>query len=302
MNLRDLEYLTAVADLRHFRKAAARCHVSQPTLSGQLKKLEEHLGVQLMERGSRNKVIFTPIGQEVVNRARRILSEASDIEDLARSAADPMSGQVRVGVIPTLAPYLLPRVMGSIKARFPKLELSLKESQTGVLVERLKRGELDLAILALPIEGDGFVQEPLFQEPFYLTVSAEHDLAGRSAVRTEDLRGQRVLLLEDGHCLRGQALDICFAAGAKEADDFRATSLETLRHMVAAGAGVTLTPMLAVEAGGFQTASPVRYIPFEAPAPSRLVGLLYRKNASRIETFKQLGAAIGQAIVPGLAA
>jgi len=301
MNLRDLEYLTAVYDLRHFRKAAERCHVSQPTLSGQLKKLEEYLGVQLMERGSRNKVIFTPIGDEVVRRARNILSEAAEIEDLARSGSDPMSGRLRVGVIPTLAPYLLPLVMDPIRANFPKLRLLVQEAQTEAIVGMLKRGELDLAILALPVPGEGFCELDLFREPFYLAVPRNHPLAKRAAVDTDDLSGQQVLLLEDGHCLRGQALDICFAAGAKEVDNFRATSLETLRHLVAADSGVTLVPELAVDKGSVGN-SAVVYVPFKPPAPTRRIGLLYRKNASRVETFQRLGAALRDVIVPELEA
>jgi len=214
MNVRDLEYLVAVHDLKHFRKAAERCHVSQPTLSGQLKKLEEYLGVVLIERGKR-KIWFTEIGEAVVARARRVLAECRDIEDLAASADDPMSARLQVGLIPTLAPYLLPRLLGPLNERYPKLTLLLHEEMTQVLVHRLREGSLDLAILALPIHADGLEEQALFDEPFFLAAPRTHPLAARAHIRHGELDGASVLLLRDGHCLRDQALDVCADAGAR---------------------------------------------------------------------------------------
>ena len=291
MNLRDLEYLVAVADLRHFRKAADHCHISQPTLSGQLKKLEEYLGVQLIER-TRRSVLTTEVGKEIVARARIILREVNEIERIAETFTDPMSGKILVGLIPTLAPYLLPLISKPIKQRFPRLTLLLLEEQTETLTERLEKGALDLAILALSIEGPYFEEIELFEEQFLVACAREHPLAKKKTVRRSDLENERVLLLEDGHCLRGQALDVCFAAGAREAGDFRATSLETLRHMVGTGNGITLIPELAARPEITRPGGPIRYIPFSRPAPSRRVGLLFRKNSGRKACFQELARLI----------
>lgn len=297
MNLRDLQYLVAIEELKHFGKAASRCHISQPTLSGQLKKLEEHLGVQLVERNNR-QVLLTEVGQEIASRAKILLREARNIEELAQSYANPMSGRVRTGLIPTVAPYLLPLVMDPIRNRFPDLELTLLEGQTAELVAQLHEGELDLLILALGVAGtEGFDALHLFDEPFCLAVPSSHALANHAEVTMDDLHDQRILLLQDGHCLRGQALDVCFSAGAQETEGFRATSIETLRHMVAAGAGLTLIPQLAVPV---LTAVGVHYLPFAAPAPARQIGLLYRSHTSRRACFRALAGTIREAVTPRL--
>ena len=293
MNLRDLAYLVAVHDLKHFRKAAERCNVTQPTLSGQLKKLEEYLGVTLIERGNR-KVWFTEIGEAVVGRARVVLSECRAIEDMAASADDPMSASLQVGVIPTLAPYLLPRLLKPLKDRYPKLAMLLHEELTPVLVQRLKEGSLDLAILALPIHEESLEECALFDEPFWLAVAKEHPLAGRTEIEPGDLDGEAVLLLQDGHCLRDQALDVCADAGASEMA-FQATSLETLRHMVGSGVGMTLIPAMAVPKSSAPD-EPVAYLPFSAPAPSRSIGLLYRKATARRSCFEPLGQLIAEVV------
>ncbi len=297
MNLRDLQYLVAIEELKHFGKAANRCNVSQPTLSGQLKKLEEYLGVQLVERNNR-QVLLTEAGQEIASRAKLLLREARNIEELAQSYANPMSGRVRTGLIPTVAPYLLPLVMASIRNRFPELELTLLEGQTAELVAQLREGELDLLILALGVAGtEGFDALHLYDEPFRLAVPSSHRLATHTAVTMEDLQDQRVLLLQDGHCLRGQALDVCFSAGAQETEGFRATSIETLRHMVAAGAGLTLIPQLAVPD---LAAIGVHYLPFSAPTPARQIGLLYRSHTARRACFRALAGTIREAVTPRL--
>ena len=245
MNLRDLRYLIALADLRHFGKAAEACFVSQPTLSTQIRKLEEELGVVLVERAPR-KVMITAAGQDVVQRARRIVAEVEQMKEAARRSMDPESGTLRLGVFPTLGPYLLPHVVPQLRERFPQLELLLIEEKSDVLLQRLRDGKLDAALLALPIHDDQLHAQFLFEEPFVFAAPHQHPLAAEQALSMSQLSDETLLLLEDGHCLRDQALDVCRLAGAQEKSGFRATSLETLRQMVAAGVGVTLLPALSV--------------------------------------------------------
>jgi LysR family hydrogen peroxide-inducible transcriptional activator len=278
MNLRDLQYLVALAETRHFGRAAQRCHVSQPTLSAQLKKLEEYLGVALIERRPR-KVALTAAGLAVIERARRMLQDAEDIRALAHASQDPLAGQLKVGLIPTLGPYLLPRVMPRFAQALPKLSLLLHEYQTGPLVQQVLDGELDLAILALPADTRGLQTRPLFAEPFLVAMPEKHRLASKRRLRTADLGGEKLLLLEEGHCLREHALEACARAGVEE-QGFRATSLETLRQMVAAGAGITLLPRLAAE-GPFASARGLVLRPFAPPVPSRTVGAAWRRSTSR---------------------
>lgn len=282
MTLRDLEYLVTLAETRHFGRAAARCHVSQPTLSAQLRKLEEFLGVTLIERRPR-RVALTPAGEAVVERARRMLRDADDIRALARASQDPLAGQLRVGFIPTLGPYLLPRVAPRIAKALPGLQLMLHEYQTAPLVERTLGGELDLAILALPADTRGLVTRSLFAEAFLVAMPEGHRLAGKKRVKASDLHAEKLLLLEEGHCLRDQALEVCARAGTEE-QDFRATSLETLRQMVAAGLGITLLPRLAAE-GPFASARGLAVRPFAPPAPNRVIGAAWRRSSSRIEAI-----------------
>ncbi|MGV3522940.1 MAG: DNA-binding transcriptional regulator OxyR [Candidatus Sericytochromatia bacterium] len=290
MNLRDLEYLIALDTHRHFHRAADACFVSQPTLSGQLKKLEQHLGVQLVERGRRQKVLLTPIGERIVARARRVLQEAHEIEQLALLARDPLQGPLKLGVIPTLAPYLLPRVVPTLKRTYPKLELLLYEVQTAPMLAQIERGELELGLLALPVEGEGLHTEKLLEEPFYLAVPSHHRLATRHQIGIADLRDETILLLDDGHCFRDQALELCFKGGAHEKNSFRGTSLETLRQMVRAGSGLTLLPELAIAAD--LRPEGVVYLPFEAPMPRREIGLVYRESSARRGAFEALGQTI----------
>jgi len=278
MNLRDLEYLVALAETRHFGRAAERCHVSQPTLSAQLRKLETFLGVALVERRPR-RIALTAAGEAVVDRARRMLQDADDIRGLARASQDPLSGPLKVGLIPTLGPYLLPRVAPKIAKALPKLSLLLHEYQTAPLVERTLAGELDLAILALPAETKGLVTRPLFTEPFLVAMPEGHRLAAKKRVKIADLDGEKLLLLEEGHCLRDQALEVCGHVGTEELA-FRATSLETLRQMVAGGLGVTLLPRLAT-GGPFAAARGLAVRPFAPPSPSRVIGAAWRRSTSR---------------------
>jgi len=279
MNLKDLKYLTALADTGHFGKAAERCFVSQPTLSAQLKKLEEFLGVKLVERQPKN-VQLTEVGKQIVVRARRMLDESDEIIALARSNTDPLAGKLKLGLIPTIGPYLLPRVMQKIRKAIPDLGLMLYEYQTEELLKRLRDGEIDLGIMALPVVQDGLETRTLYEEAFTVALPNHHPLAAKSTIKVQDLKGQTLLLLEDGHCLRDQALEVCSRVDVREAEDFRATSLETLRQMVVAGLGVTLLPELAVESPfGSQRGLTIRQ--FTKPAPSRTVGAVWRKSSTR---------------------
>jgi LysR family hydrogen peroxide-inducible transcriptional activator len=298
MNLRELEYLVAVDEERHFHRAAERCFVSQPTLSGQLKKLEEELGVLLVERTSR-QVMMTDVGKAVADQARRVLADTRAIRDIAQSFYDPMAGELHVGLIPTVAPYLLPVIMPLLKKSYPALKLWLHEYQTSVLLDKLQHAELDLLILALPVDTDVFAELDLFREPFMLAVPRSEELGKRDMISLGDLNNQEMLLLEEGHCLRGQALDVCFMAGATENAGFHATSLETLRHMVGEGMGMTLMPQLAIPAKQLKS-DPIRYLPFRDPKPSRRIGMLYRKNSYREQTFLKLQEMIKSALPEGV--
>ncbi len=278
MNLRDLHYLVALADHRHFGHAAAASFVSQPTLSTQIRKLEDELGVTLIERAPR-KAMLTPIGHDIAQRARRVLAEVEQIKQAARRSHDPEAGSVRLGIFPTLAPYLLPHVVPSLRQRFPRLELLLFEEKTHVVLQQLHAGKLDAGILALPIHDEALQVEFLFEEPFVLATPCAHPLAQRRNLCLADLADHQLLLLEDGHCLREQALDVCTRAGAGEHDGFRATSLETLRQMVAAGVGITLLPTLAVKPP-VATSDNVSLLRFRNPPPSRRIGMLWRKTSA----------------------
>jgi LysR family transcriptional regulator, hydrogen peroxide-inducible genes activator len=285
LNLRDLEYLVALDEERSFRRAAERCFVSQPTLSGQLKKLEERLGVQLIERTTR-QVVMTDVGRAVVEQARQVLGEAREVTHIAATYHDPMAGELQLGLIPTVAPYLLPLIMPALKKDFPDLKLWLHEQQTAVLLERLRRAELDLLILALPVAGsEEFVGEDLFSEPFWLALPKGDPLSRNKAVRLSDIDKRDLMLLEEGHCLREHALDVCLSAGAGEYDGFHATSLETLRHMVGEGMGITLMPQLSVPQRRKKTDA-VQYLPFTAPPPSRRIGMLWRRGSYREAAFR----------------
>lgn len=290
LKLRDLHYLVAVAGTRHFGRAAAACHVSQPTLSAQLKKLEEYLGVQLIERGTK-RASLTAAGQRIVARARPMLEASDDIVEIAKSFGDPLAGRLRLALLPTIGPYLLPRVTARIRKVLPRLTLMLYEYQTAPMLERLRAGEIDAGVLALPVDLDGLDALPLYDEPFVLVAPAEHRLAKGGPVRTADLSGETVLLLEDGHCLRDQALEFCSRVGMSEKQDFRATSLETLRQMVASGVGVTLLPELATR-GAYGAARGIVARRFARPAPVRHIGVVWRKTSARREAIDAIAKVI----------
>lgn len=286
MNLRDLSYLVALAEHRHFGHAAAASFVSQPTLSTQIRKLEEELGVTLVERAPR-RVLLTDTGREIVARARDVLNEVEQIRGIARRTRDPEAGTVRLGIFPTLGPYLLPHVVPLLRKRFPKLELLLVEEKTEEVLKRLREGRLDAGVLALPVHDDTLHREFLFEEPFLLATPRDHPLAQRQSLKIDDLEDQNLLLLEDGHCLRDQALEVCRVAGAGEKTGFRATSLETLRQMVAANVGITLLPVLAVKPPVAQ-ADNMRLIEFRGRAPSRRIAMVWRKSSALAPFLKHL--------------
>ena len=284
MNLRDLQYLLAVAEHLHFGKAALACHVSQPTLSMQLKKLEETLGVQIFERTNK-QVMLTATGQVVVAHARNVLAEVEQMKAAASNAHDALGGTLRMGIFRTLAPYLLPSLMPQMRTWFPKLSLQLVEEKTHDLVQQLESGAIDCAMLAMPLEQPcALIHRPVFREAFTLAVAADHPLAKRAFVKLSDLSQVSMLLLEEGHCLRAQALEVCQLVGVGESGHFRATSLETLRHMVASSHAATLMPQLAT-----RNHDPgLRYIPFKAPAPTRQIGLYWRPTSARGKLFETM--------------
>lgn len=282
MNLRDLEYLVALDDHRHFGRAAAACYVSQPTLSTQVKKLEAELDAPLVERGSR-QVLLTSAGERIVVRARRLLAEADDIRQIARQAKDPFAGTLRIGVFPTLGPYVLPHVIGSLREEFADLEVLLVEETSARLLARLHAGDLDAVVLAEPVLDDRLTVRPLFREEFLLAAPQGSGVGARSGpVGADELTDVDLLLLEDGHCLREQVLDVARRFGARERDGFRATSLETLRFMVASGVGVTLLPRLSVSPPVPEQPDIVLR-PFADPVPHRDVTMVWRRSSPRTE-------------------
>ncbi len=283
LKLKDLKYLVAVADTRHFGRAAERCFVSQPTLSAQLKKLEDYLGVQLIERQPK-RVMLTPAGEQIVARARRIVEASDEVVEIASTHRDPLAGRLRIAFLPTIGPYLMPQIMPRLRKALPRLELMLYEYQTAPMLEHLHGGDIDLGILALPVELDGLESKELYDEPFVVAMPQNNPLAKQGSLRIGDLNGETVLLLEDGHCLRDQALDVCARASVNEKQDFRATSIETLRQMVASGAGITLLPELASR-GAYATTKGVTIRPFTKPAPVRSIGAVWRKTSARSDAI-----------------
>ncbi|MGH6897472.1 MAG: LysR substrate-binding domain-containing protein [Geminicoccaceae bacterium] len=292
--LRQLRYFVALAETQHFGQAALRCHVTQPALSMQIKELETALGGPLVERAHKG-ALLTPAGREVARRARAILRSVQDLADFARQHAQMLSGPLRLGVIPTIGPYILPAILPRLHAVFPKLQLSVRETQTTVLVRELLAGSLDLLILALPLEEPETLELPLFDDVFALALPLDHPLGERNSVAQTDLSGEHLLLLEEGHCLRDQALAVGQAAGASELDDFRASSLATVVQMVASGYGCTILPELAVpvEVGDRQG---IHVVSFKQPPPVRTVGLAWRRTSPRRGEF----VAFGQVVVAAL--
>jgi LysR family hydrogen peroxide-inducible transcriptional activator len=287
MNLRDLEYALAVAEHGHFSRAAEACAVSQPTLSGQLRKLEDELGVEIFERDGRT-VRTTRVGRDILLYARAAMDAVADIERAALAGRDPLAGTLRIGVIPTLGPYLLPHLLVTARERIPKLPLAIVEEPTAMLTRGVLAGELDAAIVATTHAADGLNEIPIFDEPLWLVVRADHAFAQRTSVAIADVDARSLLLLTDGHCLREQTLELCSAAQRAATDrDLRASSLETLLNLVEAGYGVTVVPALARHGSRFTSGTLVA-VPFTPPAPKRRIRLVHRATAPRAAALKLL--------------
>jgi LysR family hydrogen peroxide-inducible transcriptional activator len=294
-SLRQLQYAIAVAEALSFRQAAERCHVSQPSLSAQLAQIEDALGVRFFER-NRRRVLVTAAGRELIERARRVLLEADQLLEAARRASDPLSGTLRIGVIPTISPYLLPAITPALREQVPRLALLWVEDKTDALVQSLDAGSLDCALLALEAEIGSVEREVIARDEFVLAAPPHDAIAAkRSPARPDELRGASVLLLDDGHCLREQALAFCSDAKARELE-FRATSLSTLAQMVAGGAGITLLPQLAVPAETRRAELCLR--PFARPAPHRTIALVWRKHSPREVALRLVAATIRKAYPP----
>ena len=293
MNLRDLKYIVAVAETRHFGRAADRCFVSQPTLSGQIKKLEDELGVIIFERTNRS-VEVTPVGASILTHARLVLEQADAIEQVARAHQDPMAGPLRIGAIPTLSPYLMPLVLVPLKRAHPNLRLVLSEEITESLIGRLQRHEIDAALLATPVDEPDLASLPLFDEPFWLAHPRKHPLYDKEEISARDLEALDLLLLADGHCLTDQVMDLCRLSerpGTGEMADLRAASLETLLQLVGAGFGCTLVPALAIR-GGWMTDSGIIARPLDLPLASRRITLVYRRSFPRMSALEAFAKVI----------
>jgi len=292
MNLKDLKYIITVAETMHFGQAAERCCVSQPTLSGQIKKLEEQLGVTLFERSKRS-VTTTPIGEEILVLAREILEKTEALRELAKSQRDPYATPIRIGAILTLSPYLMPLVMKPLRQQYPNMQLILSEELTDSLVSRLQRHEIDAALLATPVDPDEFDCIPLFDEPFWFACPSHHPLAEQEMISRKDLHDNGLLLLAEGHCLAEQAMELCDMNNGRMDDgmaDLRASSLETLMHMVSAGIGCTLVPALALKHEWIDN-SDLKLKPLEQQLAYRTISLVYRKTFPRrraLEAFSQV--------------
>jgi LysR family hydrogen peroxide-inducible transcriptional activator len=283
MNIRDLKYFIAVCDLKHFGKAAEKCCVSQPTLSGQIKKLETSLNVTLFERANR-RVLLTECGQHIAEAARRILRDVDEIHEISIAFNNPFSGKFRLGAFPTLSTYIFPKIVPKIKSLMPDLHLILMEEKTATLIEKLRSGVIDAALLALPVQEDFLKTHVLFDDAFRLAVPTGHALAQQTEIEQAMLADYNLLLLEEGHCLRNQALEICELHGIREELDLKATGLETLREMVRAGTGITFIPEIAIR----KNDPGVQYISFKHPAPMRTIGIVWRKTSVKEQVIKKI--------------
>ncbi|HYD55831.1 MAG TPA: hydrogen peroxide-inducible genes activator [Burkholderiales bacterium] len=294
MTLTELRYIVAVARERHFGRAAEACFVSQPTLSVAVKKLEDELGVPLFERGA-GEVTVTPAGQRIVEQAQRVLEEASRIKELAAAGRDPVAGPLRLGAIYTIGPYLLPKLVPILRRNAPAMQLLIQENFTHRLADMLKSGEVDAILIALPFDEPGVVAQPLYDEPFFVAVPKGHPWESRKKVSSDELMQESLLLLGEGHCFRDQVLEICHTVRSRERSGLSRTveggSLETIRQMVAGGVGVTVLPATSV-AGSSTNNDLIRVLPFSRPAPTRRVGLAWRKSFPRPEAIKALREAI----------
>jgi LysR family hydrogen peroxide-inducible transcriptional activator len=281
MNLRDLKYIVEVARERNFARASAKVFVSQPALSMQIKKLEETLGVEIFERDKQNFLI-TPVGAEIIKKAEIILQESEEIKMIAKNSKDPHKGEIRIGAFPTVASYFLPNFVKNIHKKFSHLKIFLIEAKSAELIAKLKSGEIDCCLLAMPIKDDNLIGEKIFSEKFLLATPKGHPFSKKSKIQIKELKKQELMLLEDGHCLRDQALEICSMVKAFENQDFKATSLETLRQMVANGTGITLMPEIAVRSD-----DKISYVKI-FNAPFRTIGIYYRKSSVQKNLIKEI--------------
>lgn len=297
MTLTELKYIVALARERHFGRAAEKCFVSQPTLSVAVKKLEDELGAILFERGQ-NDVRPTPVGEQIVAQAERVLAEASRVKELAEAAGDPLAGPLRIGAIYTIGPYLLPKLVPLVKERAPKMPLIIEEGFTARLLESLKRGDLDVAVLALPIEEPGLVAQPVYDEAFRVLVPVGHPWGKQKAIEPAHLLDEPLLMLGRGNCFRDQVLDLCTQAGHGGPQVLEGSSLETIRHMVASGVGITVMPATAVD--GIPKTDPLlRARPFVEPTPTRRVGLVWRASFPRHQAIDLVRKALLDCRLPG---
>ena len=283
--MKQLQYLVALADTRHFGRAAERCHITQSTLSAGIRDLESVLGTAVAERSNRH-VLITRVGAQIAERAKALLRDAEEVMEVASAGRSPMTGEMRLGVIPTIGPFLLPRVLPGLRERFPELTVYLREEQTAPLLARLEDGELDAALIALPYETGDLDTRVILEDEFLFACNRDHALAGAGEVSLDALAGERLLLLEEGHCLRGHALDVCEMGDTIARAQFEASSLHTLVQMVAAGIGVTLVPGLAVDARIAQ-GTDISFSRLAMPA-SRRIGLAWRRTSLRAEEFRLL--------------
>ena len=309
MTLTELRYIVAVARERHFGRAAEACFVSQPTLSVAIKKLEEELDVKIFERGSA-EVSVTPLGEQIVRQAQQVIEQAQAIREIAKLGKDPVSGPLRLGVIYTIGPYLLPDLVKQAIERVPQMPLMLQENFTAKLLDMLRLGELDCAIMAEPFPDNGLAVAPLYDEPFQAAVPAGHPFAQRQQITAEELKNETMLLLGTGHCFRDHVLEVCpeytrFASSSPNDREgirksFEGSSLETIKYMVASGMGVTVVPQLSVPAEGQGMPTHIRYVPFTAPVPTRRVVLAWRRTFPRYEAIAALRNAIYACALPGV--
>ncbi|MDP2697185.1 LysR substrate-binding domain-containing protein [Thalassospira sp.] len=295
-SIKQLKYLVALAETGHFGRAAESCFITQPSLSSAISELENLLGAQLVERNKR-QVLITALGQEVVLRARSILHDVDELALMAHAASEPLVGPVRFGVIPTIGPYLLPDVIGRLRTGFPKLQPFLREDQTGKLIDLLLAGKLDIALIALPIEENGLEDMELFEDRFVFACSPDNPLTKKKFIDIDDIKDEKLLLLEDGHCLRDQALEICHRAGWSKSANFQANSLSTLVQMVAAGIGSTLLPEMSLEVEARRRDS-IATLPFRNPVPVRRIGLVWRRSSARKGEYRKLGNFLRSALHP----
>ena len=302
MTLTELKYIVAAAREKHFGRAAEACFVSQPTLSVAIKKLEEELDVKIFERGAA-EISVTPLGEQIVRQAQRVLEGAQEIREIAKLGKDPLSGPLRLGIIYTIGPYLLPELVKHTIEQVPQMPLMLQENFTGKLLDMLRLGELDCAIMAEPFPDTGLATAPLYDEPFQAAVPTGHTLAKRKTITAEELKQETMLLLGTGHCFRDHVLEVCpeYARFASNAEgirkSFEGSSLETIKYMVASGMGVTVVPQLSVPAA---KQPHIRYVKFAPPVPTRRVVLAWRRSFPRYEAIAALRNCIYACALPGV--